>query len=551
MNPQLQSINIQGSVATMQQNNMTRLEQNPVSSLSGFSTAQQNMMTSLQLSSNMDSGQGNALNSLQQVPVGSNQQTPVSAPQQENMNALSSQSGVNMLQANMNSIQSNSGMLQHQHIKRQQEHQINYVNELKMRRAAGQRAFSHQQLKSGSPFPISSTTQFLQAASPKISQHSSPQNDQQNLLAHTKAGTSSSPYVIPSPSTPMAPSSMPGDSEKPSSLANAGKIGHLQATGVGSQIQSLAIGTPGISASPLLAEYSVPDGTHVKSMSSNALSASVSDIGSVVSMSRIAGSAPGKGSRDAVGEDLITMTKCCRQGGNVLTRDGTNGSRKIRRFARAVPLNVVPSAGNDSFRQLASSETSDLESTATSRIKRPRIEANQALLEEIREIRQRLINTVIDISDEDDDPSAPAADGGKGTIFKCFFDAVAFRSGLEIAVCFSTDDIYISYLPAFNMVQSPIQPLRLLVPSNYPNCSPILLDKFPVEVSEEYEDLSVKAKSKFSISLRSISEPMSLGEIARTWDVCACAVISEHAQQSGGVSFSSRYGTWENCLSAA
>ncbi|ONH99375.1 hypothetical protein PRUPE_6G027400 [Prunus persica] len=463
--------------------------------------------------------------------------------------------------ANMNSIQSNSGMLQHQHIKQQQEQEINYVNELKMRRAAGQCAFSHQQLKSGSPFPISSTTQFLQAASPKISRHSSPQNDQQNLLAHTKAGTSSSPFVIPSPSTPMAPSSVPGDSEKPSSLANAGKIGQLQATVVGSQIQSLAIGTPGISASPLLAEFSVPDGTHVnalstisgksnvteqplerlikavKSMSSNALSASVSDIGSVVSMSRIAGSAPGKGSRDAVGEDLITMTKCCLQGRNVLTRDGTNGSRKIRRFTSAVPLNVVPSAGNDCFRQLASSETSDLESTVTSRIKRPRIEANHALLEEIREIRQRLINTVVDISDQDDDPSAPAADGGKGTIFKCFFDAVAF--GLDLKSQYASAQM------------SPIHPLRLLVPSNYPNCSPILLDKFPVEVSKEYEDLSVKAKSKFSISLRSISEPMSLGEIARTWDVCACAVISEHAQQSGGGSFSSRYGTWENCLSAA
>jgi len=98
---------------------------------------------------------------------------------------------------------------------------------------------------------------------------------------------------------------------------------------------------------------------------------------------------------------------------------------------------------------------------------------------------------------------------------------------------------------------SPIQPLRLLVPSNYPNCSPILLDKFPVEVSKEYEDLSVKAKSRFSISLRSLSQPMSLDEIARTWDVCARAVISEHAQQSGGGSFSSKFGTWENCLSAA
>lgn len=59
------------------------------------------------------------------------------------------------------------------------------------------------------------------------------------------------------------------------------------------------------------------------------------------------------------------------------------------------------------------------------------LQANQALLEEIREIRQRLINTVIDISDEDDDPSAPAADGGQGTIFKCFFDAVAFGPDLK------------------------------------------------------------------------------------------------------------------------
>lgn len=361
----------------------------------------------------------------------------------------------------------------------------------------------------------------------------------------------------------MAPSPMPGDSEKPSSLSNAGNVGHQPTTGVGAQVQSLAIGTPGISASPLLAEFSVPD-THVnalstisgkssvteqplerlikavKSMSPNALSASVSDIGSVVSMiDRIAGSAPGNGSRAAVGEDLVAMTKCRLQARNVMTHDGTNGTRKMRRYTSAVPLNVVSSAGsmNDSFKQLTSSETSDLESTATSRIKRPRIEANHALLEEIREINRRLIDTVVNISDEDVDPSAAAAEGGEGTIVKCSFDAVALSPNLK------------SQYASAQM--SPIQPLRLLVPMNYPNCSPILLDKFPVEVSKEYEDLSVKAKSKFSISLRSISQPMSLGEIARTWDVCARAVISEHAQQSGGGSFSSKYGTWENCLSAA
>ncbi|XP_031372792.1 uncharacterized protein LOC116187912 [Punica granatum] len=78
-----------------------------------------------------------------------------------------------------------------------------------------------------------------------------------------------------------------------------------------------------------------------------------------------------------------------------------------------------------------------------------------------------------------------------------------------------------SFICRIVCMQSPIQPLRLLVPSNYPNCSPVLLDDFHVEVSKEYEDLSAKAKSRFIISLRRLSQPMSLEDIARTWDNCS------------------------------
>ncbi|TYJ33833.1 hypothetical protein E1A91_A05G129400v1 [Gossypium mustelinum] len=638
MNPQLQSINLQGSMPTMQPNNMTSLQHNTLSSLPGVSTAQQTMLNSLQPGSNLDPGQGNALGSMQQVAPGPLQQNPASTSQQANLNSLSSQSGLSVLQQNMNSLQSNSNMLQHQHMKQQQEqqilqsqkykqqlqqqrqmqhqimqqkhqlmqqqqqqakqqlptqlqahqmpqlHQMNDVNDMKQgisvkpgvfqqHLPAGQRqTYTHQQLKPGVQFPISSP-QLHPAASPQMPEHSSPQIDQQSLLPSiSKTGTplqsANSPFVVPSPSTPLAPSPMPGESEKPapgtSSLSNAANIGHQQGTGVQAGSQSLAIGTPGISASPLLAEFT--DGTHanvlttvssksniteqplerlmkaVKSMSPTALCASVSDIGSVVSMTdRIAGSAPGNGSRAAVGEDLVAMTKCRLQARNFITQDGMSGSKKMRRHTSAMPLNVVSSVGsiNDSFKQLTGSETSDLESTATSTVKRPRIEANHALLEEIREINQQLIDTVVDISDEDVDPGtvATAAEGGEGTVVKCSFNAVALSSNLKS-----------QYMSA---QMSPIQPLRLLVPTNYPNCSPVLLDKFPVEVSKEYEDLSVKAKSKFSISLRTLSQPMSLGEIARTWDVCARAIISEHAQQSGGGSFSSKYGTWENCSMAA
>lgn len=620
-NPQLQSMNLQGSVPAIQQNNMSSLQHGSGPSLPAITTSQQSMVNSLQAGSNLGSGQGNAPNSMQQVAMASMQQIPASASQQANMATLQTQSGVNMLQQNINPLQSNSHMLQNQHLKQQQEqqmmqtqqlkhqlhsrqmqqqllqkqqliqqqqqqqlhlqakqqqassmqahqmpqiHQINDVNDIKMRQGSGPRSgafpqhlsstqrYAHQQLKAGASFPISSP-QLLQGMSPQVNQHSSPQVDQQNLPPSVpKCGTplqsANSPFV-PSPSTPLAPSPMPGDSEKPavSSLSNTANIG--------------SIGTPGISASPFL-ECTAVDGTHgnastvsgkssvteqplerllkaVKSISPKALNASVSDIGSVVSMiDRIAGSAPGNGSRATVGEDLVAMTKCRLQARNFLTQDGSTGTKRMRRHTSAMPLNVASSVGSmsDSFKGL---ETSELESTATSSIKKTRIEVNHALLEEIKEINERLIDTVVDISDEDADPSvaASAALGSGGTIVRCCFSAITLSPNLK------------SQYTSAHM--SPIQPLRLLVPANYPNCSPILLDQLPVQVSKDHEDLSLKAKSKFSISLRSLSQPMSLREIARTWDDCARAVISEYAQQNGGGTFSSKYGTWENCLSAA
>ncbi|KAK4792776.1 hypothetical protein SAY86_023211 [Trapa natans] len=637
MNPQLQPMNLQGSVGSMQQNTLTGMQHGSISSFSGVTNAQQPTMSSLQSNSSMESGQGNSMNSLQHVAVGSMQQNPVSAPQQLNVNAMSSQGGGNMLpQSNVNNIQANSNILpqnlkqqeqqlQQQQIKQQlqrqmlmqkqqfiqqqqqqlsqqakqqlpaqlqahQMSQMHHMNEVEMKvrpsmgikpggfqqhhsAGAGPHPAYPHQLKSGSSFPISSP-QLLQAVSPQIQQHPSPQIDQQNLPSHTRTGTplqsASSPFVVPSPSSPLAPSPMPVDSEnqKPvsslSSLSNTGNLSHHHAPTLPAGVQSLAIGTPGISASPLLAECG-PDGTHgvpatvvygkssateqpierliraVKSASPEALSDAISDISSVVSMvDRIAGSAPGNGSRAAIGEDLVAMTKCRTQARNFIMQDGSSSTRKIRRYISAMPLNVSYSASsmNDNFKRLMCAESSDVESTATSCIKKLRSEEKHTLIEEIREINRRLIDTVVDISNEDIDSTAAAAvvDGGEGVIVKCSFNAVSLSPGLK---------------SQYGSAQlSPIQPLRMLIPSNYPSCSPVLLDKFPVEASKEYEDLSAKAKSRFSISLRGLSQPMSLKDIARTWDNCSRAVILEYAEQTGGGSFSSKYGTWESCQTA-
>lgn len=114
----------------------------------------------------------------------------------------------------------------------------------------------------------------------------------------------------------------------------------------------------------------------VQSLSPTVLSSSVSDIGSVVSMiDRIAGSAPGNGSRAAIGEDLVAMTKCRLQARSFMSQDGSGGTKKMKRHTNAMPLIAVSSAGsvNDSFRR-SSNDVAELESTATSRIKRPKAE---------------------------------------------------------------------------------------------------------------------------------------------------------------------------------
>ncbi|GLU05079.1 hypothetical protein SLE2022_221980 [Rubroshorea leprosula] len=55
-----QSVNMHESMQTMQ-HNLSNLQLNSVTSLPGDSSAQQRMLSSLQPSSNMDLGQGNAL----------------------------------------------------------------------------------------------------------------------------------------------------------------------------------------------------------------------------------------------------------------------------------------------------------------------------------------------------------------------------------------------------------------------------------------------------------------------------------------------------------
>ena len=283
-------------------------------------STQHNMMNAFQSGSTpIESSQGTTLTSMQDGGLGSFQQTTFGSSTQSNMHTLTQSSTLQHVkqehpyQQLMQSQQMKQQIQQQRQMQHQkpqilqpqlqqqfqqlqqpkqqqssqmpQLHHMNEMTDLKSRQSSlkpglyqpnftgsqRQPFHQHQQIKPGvsASFPISSP-QNLQVPSPQISQHSSPQIDQSLLPTIPKTGTplqsSSSPFVVPSPSTPLAPSPLPGDLEKPlssfSSLSNAPNVLHQQAPVAPTLTQSMTVSTPGISASPLLAEYISPDGGH-------------------------------------------------------------------------------------------------------------------------------------------------------------------------------------------------------------------------------------------------------------------------------------------------
>lgn len=582
----LQPMKLQSTVSSMQKNNVDNLHNDLISSLSEVATAQKNIMNPQLSGTKSKSQQLHAVKPLQQDSVGS-PHIPVSAPQQSMNDTSLSQNSVNIPQHNTHPLRLNSSRLQQIHLKQQKEQQMadakqmmkqfqqhetqqqlkkkedimqqqqpaqlgvhkmpqntmNKEDELKVKQAldfapgvlqhcsASQHlAYNQHQLKSRGSFV--SVPQLLQPVSDQIPQ-SSPQIDQKNILVSSKKTETSLKVVdslsnVPSPSTPFSQYPMLGD------------IGGQQATSLMGSATSLVISTPGISSSSLLEEPLQRLIELVKSMSDEALSASINDIESVVNLTDgTAGSLSGNGAGAAIGEDMSATTKVCLEARDFGNQDGTIGKMKVNRCITTAPLRILSGGISDRIKRFTDSETSDMELSVTFRMKKPKLEANHVLLEEIREINQRLVDTVVDLSDEDitENAAIAATEGGEGTIVKCSFSTVVAYSNSK------------SHQASAKVM--PILPLHLLVPTNYPSCSPMLLDRLPVDVSGQYEDLSEKAKLKLSTSLENILEPISLEQIARTWDDCARAVICEYAQQSGGGSFSTTYGTWENCLSAA
>ncbi|KAG7559298.1 Mediator complex subunit 15 KIX domain [Arabidopsis thaliana x Arabidopsis arenosa] len=405
-----------------------------------------------------------------------------------------------------------------------QQHQIptsqltNEMNDVRMRQRVNIKAGLLQQQVSSSPGQAPKPQSNV--SSPQIQHHSSPQLVDQQILPATVNKTETPlmsgglPFVAPSP--------IPGDPERPISVESPVSRVEIKST----LDSSSKLGTeehPPLSVPPEpITER--PIDRLIKAFqaaSPKSLAESVSEMSSVISMvDRFAGSFhSGGGSRAGLGEDLSERTR------NLTTHEETNLSKRMKRSISTVPR--VMSSQIDSYEQFSSLE-SEVDSTASSGSKVNNIAHGCALLQEIKETNRRLVETVVEICDED----------ASGTIVTCTYAPVALSATFK--------DHYKSGKI------SQIQPLRLLVPMDYPLSSPIILEDFPFDTSvHKYEDLSARTRSRFSLSMRELSEPGSVKEIAKTWNDCARATMVEYAERHGGGTFSSKYGAWETVLRAS
>ncbi|KAJ6921485.1 hypothetical protein NC652_015405 [Populus alba x Populus x berolinensis] len=240
---------------------------------------------------------------------------------------------------------------------------------------------------------IPTTINQLYSSSPRKSQLSSAQIDRQNF---------------PSASTPLTPTSR--------YVALAQVDSQTQ-----SQNQSTATDTPGISASPLLEEFTSPSNASdtnqpfqrllraVESMSPGVLSAAVQDIDSVVNMvDKIAGGLAEGHSQAAIGEDLVSETRLCIY------------EREMEQKFNAMTWDTV---GQPMHRK------SDFDSTTTPKLNNLRIKTNKDLLDEIRRVNQRLVETLVEVDSTEDDSILP--ESSKGTIIKCSYTAVSLSGDLK------------------------------------------------------------------------------------------------------------------------
>ncbi|KAL6555305.1 hypothetical protein OROGR_006563 [Orobanche gracilis] len=345
------------------------------------------------------------------------------------------------------------------------------------------------------------------SGSPQNAQQSKSKMEMKDLLSlssaskFSKSGTvsvSASPSAFPAPLTPLTPCSKPIDIAR-SPLSIEDQSCRFPQNSADSQLPDTSrnlivadareVMRPGVNT--VSTEKAVPsrdeEGDPVKrlvdavtAMSPRSLNSAIQDMDAVTSLTdRIATNFVHGDSTKVVFHDLVD---------------------DIRKFRMQSPM-----------KDQTETETQYCSSGSGERLEK---EPTDMLLQEIKEINQRFMEVKVDVMNMDH-------------VLKIGFEGVVIRC---------------SYVPVGPASQQMIHKLllELIVPVNYPSVSPTASERMPHGCGDSEDGIFfwTKANSSFSLRLRKFSQPITIKQMARAWEVSAREVFVEYAELMGGGSFS-------------
>ncbi|GJN12019.1 hypothetical protein PR202_ga30262 [Eleusine coracana subsp. coracana] len=177
-------------------------------------------------------------------------------------------------------------------------------------------------------------------------------------------------------------------------------------------------------------------------------------------------------------------------------------------------------------------DTWEVEANVERGLKRQKTQnGRNALLDEIESANRMLMDTITSIADDNRTDGVTSSSGG--TLIKLSYTAMSLSADLKSL--FDTSEMPI------------IMPTKLLVPTDYPRSSPVLVtDQRGEQLRNMFSDISSSADVAFRNTLKRIPEPRSIGDTVWAWDTCVRRAVTEFAQRFGGGMFSSTYGRWES-----
>ncbi|KAB8094746.1 hypothetical protein EE612_022039 [Oryza sativa] len=155
------------------------------------------------------------------------------------------------------------------------------------------------------------------------------------------------------------------------------------------------------------------------------------------------------------------------------------------------------------------------------------VNANDALVDEIKTINNKLVDTVMNIADENGTDEIIYQNGG-GMLIKLSYNSMSLSPSLKSL--FAASEMTI------------VMPVKLLVPADYPKSSPILVDND--DEQRRLSDISYAVAVAFGCAVDELPEPRSIEAMAMAWDGCVRRAVTEVAHRHGGGTFSSRHNQW-------